>query len=222
MGIQQINMITTVSQFPLDMLFPIEMEIAKPVFKPKRRVQFFEARVVSFLEPCSSMSLDERRQVWYQAKDLEEFKRQARTLCRRLRTSPIVDEETARGLEHRICFERQKNKVLALRCILKAQRRLAHHEQVAMVARKCTAWAKEVAIVEATRDFCEAYHPHLTALVHDVSCSSDFPFALKKREVQTQQTERRVRSRTDTVYQRPCKEETRSAIVETTLVSTIF
>jgi hypothetical protein len=153
--------------------------------QPQRQVRFFEARIVTLLVPGSEMSQEERDEIWYQSIQLEGFKTQARNQCRKMRVCCHIaveeeEKESPRGLEHRVCLERQKNKVLGMRCILKAQSQFSNSDHIAMVAIKCTAWAREVALVEASRDFCEAYHPELTALVPDVAPgSSAFPFALK-------------------------------------------
>ena len=159
----------------------------------KKRVRFHEARVVSLLVPVSEMSQNERDELWYHTSELDAFKTQARNQCRDMRVrcalqlmSPVQQEqhyqESSRGLEHRICLERQKNKVLAIRCTLKAQIRFHNNPMhIAMVATKCTSWAKEVALVEASRDFCDVYHPHLSHLIQDVtSPTSSFPVPLRR------------------------------------------
>jgi hypothetical protein len=178
-----------------------QQRLVKPsmVVKARRRVAFQEFCNVSFITPGSSMSQEERNDVWYHPTDLDDFKCQVRTLCRKLRDAP-ESKESSRGLEHRVCLERQRNKHLAIRCILKAQRRSPCPEFVAMISRKCTAWAKEVALAEASRDFCEAYYPHLAAHVPKVGRSLSFPVPLKKRGLEPNvSSERNIRQRTDTV-----------------------
>jgi len=107
--------------------------------------------------------------------------------------SSLVDElvparttctDKSRGLEYRICLDRQKHKVLALKCILKAQAQFQRRpDTLAQVARKCTAWATEVALTVASRDFCEAYKPHLLHLIPGIQtpCVSGFPLPFKKK-----------------------------------------
>jgi hypothetical protein len=211
-------------------------------------VHFRDARVVSLIEPGSSMTMEERNELWYPTADLDDFKVQARTLSRKLREPaiaaimaeqqlqqqiqeqqqqlqqqeqlqqqlspekcsasfppactenrpirrgegsvsppppplpidssecaaagpPVVAEEgegscdgaDPRGLEHRVCLNRQKNKYLAIRCTLKAQSRSRCPEFIARISSKCTSWAKELAVAEAHRDYCEAYCPQLLA-----------------------------------------------------------
>jgi hypothetical protein len=167
-------------------------------FKTRRRVQFHEARVVTFITPGSWMSKEERDDIWYQQTALDDFKCQARALCRKLRDAPD-ESESSRGLEHRICLERQRNKHLAIRFVLKAQARSSNPEFIATVSSKCTAWATEVALAEASRDFCEAYYPHMASNVPEVGRSLEFPFPIKKRELEEPETERRVRPRNDAI-----------------------
>jgi hypothetical protein len=126
----------------------------------RRRVTFQEPQVVSEVIPCSSMTPEERSEMWYQQTDLIAFKNEARDLSRRLRAFPEQEEE-CRGLEHRISFERQKRKLVAIRAIIKAQAR--YPDQLAMIASRCTAWAKEIALLTGHNDFYRAYNP---ALVH--------------------------------------------------------
>ena len=168
--------------------------IASSNGKRKRKgVRFHEARVVSLLVPGSEMSQTERNVLWYHTSELDAFKTQARNQCRQMRVTCAIEcvspfqqqhlyEESCRGLEHRICLERQKNKVLAIRCTLKAQSRFNHNaDDIALVAVKCTAWAKEVAMVEASRDFCDVYHPHLSSVIQDVaSPTSNFPLPFRR------------------------------------------
>lgn len=209
--------------------------------KPKH-VHFRDARVVSFIAPGSSMTMEERNELWYPTADLDGFKVQARTLSRKLRepalvaaaaaaaeaaamadspqppppegrlllrrcrdgsvsppppplsdcvsSLPAMDDDGSmveddgggnknngsaagagegscdgdpRGLEHRVCLNRQRNKHLAIRCTLKAQSRSRCPEFIARISGKCTQWAKELAVAEADRDYCEAYCPQKLA-----------------------------------------------------------
>jgi len=67
-------------------------------------------------------------------------------------------DECVRGLEQRVSLERQRNKCLTVRCILRAQQRYAGQpEQLAMVAAKCTAWAQQMAHIAAQQDYQHAY-----------------------------------------------------------------
>mmetsp|Transcript_27703 Transcript_27703/g.45991 ORF Transcript_27703/g.45991 Transcript_27703/m.45991 type:complete len:238 (+) Transcript_27703:77-790(+) len=165
--------------------------------KRARRVSFDKAEVVSTVAPSSLMSVSERHGLWYQQTDLSKFKEDARDLCRQIRNcdgvieQPLLDprldaaleaagNECARGLEHRISMERQKNKYLAMRAIVKAQQRYQTPEQLAVVASKCTAWAKEVALCTGYQDFYQAYNPALVHLVPQTP-TVKFPLLSRKR-----------------------------------------
>jgi hypothetical protein len=73
--------------------------------------------------------------------------------------SDVAHEGETRGLEQRVCLNRQRHKYLAIRCTLKAQMESRCPEFIARISNKCTQWAKELAVAEADRDFCEAYCP---------------------------------------------------------------
>jgi hypothetical protein len=161
-----------------------------------KRVSFDKAEVVATVAPASEMSLDERCGLWYQNNELENFKDNARDLCRQIRNCDLVEEQPmldprldvvletedqcARGLEHRISMERQKNKYLTGRAIIKAQKRYTDPEQLAVVASKCTAWAKEVALCTGYQDFYQAYNPALAQLVPQRP-TTNFPLLSRKR-----------------------------------------
>lgn len=167
-----------------------------------RRVSFGTADIVAHLLPSSAMTEEDRNELWYPLGELDALKEEARDLCRQIRDDgPAANtEESRRGLEHRVCVERQRNKILALRCIIKAHRRFQNPEHVAIIARRCTAWAAEVAMVEASKDYCEAYRPGLLSMVPPVKLSPVFPFSTKKRApsppLAIDMPDRRVRPRT--------------------------
>jgi hypothetical protein len=73
--------------------------------------------------------------------------------------SDVTCDGESRGLEHRVCLNRQRHKYLAIRCTLKAQMQSRCPDFIARISSKCTQWAKEIAVAEADRDFCEAYCP---------------------------------------------------------------
>jgi len=142
-----------------------------------RHVQFHEARIVGTVMPCSHMSQQEKEEIWYSNSSLDKFKNQVRSMCRKLRecpqkeakamaTTPDIpadamsaasDESNPRGLEHRVCRKRLRNKQIALRCVLKAQMRSSCPDFIANISSKCTFWAKEIARDEGSRDFAAAY-----------------------------------------------------------------
>lgn len=161
-----------------------------------KRVTFLMAEVVSIVTPSSEMTDRHRCELWYQLSDLADFKTHARELCKSIREcdaifdNPILDasvdlelglrSECARGFEHRISTERQKNKFLAMRAIIKAQQRFKSPERLAIVASKCTAWAKEIALCTGYQDFYKAYNPAMAHLVPSTPLVK-FPLLSRKR-----------------------------------------
>lgn len=154
--------------------------------KTPRRVSFQPTEFSAGNEQLPSrLTLQERNQLWYQQNDLVAFKNEAREISRSLRrnsdsTSRI---EASRGLEHRISMDRQKNKYLAIRAILKAQDSCQSPQELAQVASKCTAWAKEVALLTGHADYYEAYNPHLAHLV-PTTPSMPQPLLLQRKRPQ--------------------------------------
>mmetsp|Transcript_7491 Transcript_7491/g.15643 ORF Transcript_7491/g.15643 Transcript_7491/m.15643 type:complete len:144 (-) Transcript_7491:85-516(-) len=65
----------------------------------------------------------------------------------------------SRGLEQRACLERQRRKFISIRFIVKSQS-LHDPNTLAALSQKCTQWASQLAVQEATRD-------------HDRAMSSD-------------------------------------------------
>jgi hypothetical protein len=76
-----------------------------------------------------------------------------------IRLPSMARNSSTRGLEQRTCDERQRRKYLANRFILKIAPRLylTDPDKLAEVSQKCNAWATELAIEEAARDFERVY-----------------------------------------------------------------
>ena len=145
-----------------------------------KQVTFEQADVVGTVTPSTEMTESDRCELWYQHSDMELFKNQARELSRSIREGeaslehPILDasadlalvgtNDCARGLEHRVLIERQMNKFLVMRTILQAQGHKCP-DQLAVVASRCSAWAKEVALCTGFQDFFQAYNPGMAILV---------------------------------------------------------
>ena len=155
------------------------------IHRQRRRVSFQEPQVVSEVTPCSSMTPEERARTWYSRDDLLAFKNEARDISRRIRFTPESSEaaEEFRGLEHRISFERQQRKYLAIRAIIKAQS--SHPEHLPMIASRSSALAKEIALRVGHRDFYQAYQPELAHLV---------PITLPKTHPESSSTRKRERT----------------------------
>lgn len=132
-----------------------------------------------------ALTTEERDELWYNPSEMNRFKNEARETSRRIRRNCISsNDECTRGLEQRISMDRQRNKWLAIRAILKAQDTCASPHELARIASRCTAWAKEVSLLTGHADYYAAYNP---ALVHLVPKTPSIPQPMdihRKRPVQ--------------------------------------
>lgn len=122
-----------------------------------------EIDVASSSSPLDKLETEEEwRSMWYELSDLEAFREEARILCKQIDISPspgkpcLALDENTRGLEQRCCYERQRRKYLSSRYILRASTQF-EPEKLAAISRKCTAYASDLAIEEAARDYCRAW-----------------------------------------------------------------
>lgn len=163
--------------------------------RPRRTVQFSEARVVGIVANRTEIPQEQSRQIWYPSAELEHFKTEARSLCRQLReqhkaaSGSMNHHQTVvpRGLEQRVCCLRQKHRYLAIRCVLKAQERCRHPDFVGAVAQKCNQWAKEVAQLEAQHDYVDVYRPQLKALLPTVKDIPMYELPIQSRKRKSQE-----------------------------------
>jgi hypothetical protein len=146
--------------------------------KRSRHVRFSEARVVATVVNRLDLSQEQAHQIWYPSSELEQFKTEARILCRRLReqqqqqkkeNNPQEHVLIPRGLEQRVCGQRQRRRYLALCCVLKAQQKCRCSDFIGRVAHKCTQWATDIAHLEGQHDYCDVYHPELKTLLPKVT-----------------------------------------------------
>lgn len=168
-----------------------KQQLSSPVPTQQRqenKVSFNKKEVISRIMASSDMRTEERNEIWYNHAELNEFKNEAKSLSRKLlqernqqSNQTADDNRCTRGLEHRISEERQRKKCLVMKAILKAQRRFKNNpEKLALIAVKCTAWAREVALCTGYRDFYLAYKPSMLHLVPKVP-RVEFPMISKKR-----------------------------------------
>lgn len=157
--------------------------------------------VVCNIMPSSSMNQSERDIRWYSAEEFTSFKNTVRTISKKIRdrngpcgsdssfishtqnsTSRIyydidgtcISDGCNRGLEFRMSLERQRNKIIAKKAVLEAQRRLKRKNlydasrgiipdridsdnRLAIVAAKFSLSARDVAIRTGMIDFITAY-----------------------------------------------------------------
>lgn len=132
-----------------------------------KKVSFPFQMIVFIPQPILKPSGTDCGLLWYLQNELNLFRSQARDMCRLMRTfthrnlctlswdNPESKCDT-RGLEQRSCFERQRRKFMTNRFILKASHVLSA-DRLADLSRNVTAWAVDIAVQEAIRDFHRAY-----------------------------------------------------------------
>ncbi len=131
-----------------------------------RKVSFPSEMTAVIPDPTSASSVD-FEQFWYLQDELTLFRSQARDMCRHMRNFTNISLCTlswdnmenkcdTRGLEQRSCLERQRRKFITNKFILKASHELSA-DRLAELTTKVTAWAVELAVQEAIRDFHRAY-----------------------------------------------------------------
>ena len=104
------------------------------------------------------------------------------------------DVETPRGLEYRVCQERQRRKGLVGKLIVQSQRQMDSN-QLAALAHRCNQWAARTAHDEATLDFARVYGPHTACVLaqneqlSSSSSSSSIPALGCKRSRSPQEDE---------------------------------
>jgi hypothetical protein len=79
--------------------------------------------------------------------------------------------------------QRQKHRMMTIRCTLSAARRGLREEQLSLVASKCTRWNQEVAFAQGCHDYASVYDPKLLSIIPTMTVCSippEFPFALKR------------------------------------------
>ena len=163
---------------------------------------------------------------WYEAEDLGNFREEARTICRQLRlttrthsyradtaslsSSPEEQSQSSlcsmavntqtRGLESRMCLERQRRKYLTTKAVVRAQSKL-NPERLAALSMRCTRWAALLAREEGARDYIRAYREDecdANLNVTDSNSTLKFKRCLAATTADDIYSERRVRQRAST------------------------
>jgi len=150
-------------------------------------------------------SLD-KKTLWYQDCEIDQFRTDARLLCRQARQGiPLPAGESVRGLEYRSTQHRQQRRQSIVKCIIRAQHRASSPRQLAHVYRRCSKWAIIAAAAMANNDFCEAYDLPRFACEIPPMADHPLPFRTKSDEdskraaVPSVSIERIVRQRTGAV-----------------------
>jgi hypothetical protein len=122
---------------------------------------------------CSSsprlLKEEAEEELWYLPCDLEKFKKAAANIIisGKNKHTDGGDEDDVSGLE-RYTSIRAKPKMMAIKCILLAQKQNVGHEFVALVSQECSALATELAFSQGFQDYCQAYsssdHCHYSCL----------------------------------------------------------
>lgn len=138
------------------------------------------------IESLALLSVSEKDHLWFTDYEIESFKVRARALCKDIKLGITDDatsnEENIRGLELRLCQERQRRKYMILQAILRAQKRYKDPKQLSNIARKCSVWSKAVAAIVAQRDYCCLYEPNRIATVAGFPPLSNYPLPFKTKE----------------------------------------
>jgi hypothetical protein len=163
----------------------------------RKRVSFcdVEASIIPTPSPLDQLaSMQEWTSIaWYHKREICNFRREYRDLCLQMRyildtqelssliksipkihSMLLAQDDQTRGLERKTCLIRQRKAIHATRCILRA----AHHpfirstpDQLAALARKCTAWAASLAHVQGQCDEVRAAAPAAATTV-DATCAN--------------------------------------------------
>ena len=138
----------------------------------------------------SKATKEELKSLWHDPKEISTFKNNVRKLVTKGSTEKA---ETRRGLES-CTYERQLQRHRTIQCIVSSFKKGMTPEQTAEIAKRCSEWNKDVAILQACHDYFEVHQPELS-LPHIDNTPPAFPFQLK-RASNSNTTQRRVRRRT--------------------------
>lgn len=165
------------------------------IAEPNRKVHFFESSSLSSSSFCAqhsthndtdsaigrsesanndkrgtSTSIDndndnDNDNVWYSKSELAEFTRQARDHVLGLDHKWENTDRCTRGYE-RYDFARAQQKAMTRNIILLLmQQKSLSDEEKSLIAHRSSAWAVDEAFLTGCKDFCEAYHPHVSHLL---------------------------------------------------------
>ena len=115
--------------------------------------------------------LADRNRIWYQEREMKAFRSEAKELslfikrhkkcnrdCPVLCCMMATKDGCTRGLEQRVCLERQRRRYLGNRGIIAAHKSMQYSpDRLARLASKCNRWASRIAVAEAAHDFFQAY-----------------------------------------------------------------
>ncbi|CAB9519341.1 expressed unknown protein [Seminavis robusta] len=108
------------------------MHMVLPSIHPlseQKRVTFRSTRTEVHIESLALLPDDKKDELWHKDTDIEAFKARERLLCEEIRLG-LSNEQNTRGLELRLCQERQKRKYMIIHAILRAQKRYKDPKQL--------------------------------------------------------------------------------------------
>jgi hypothetical protein len=178
------------------------MDVMKSFLIPTKRVRFSPTVCATAPGP---LLFEEVKDLWYDRSELTAFKSRARKAVSESRKANDLSTTTTttttsldlRGLEY-CTDERQKHKFMAIRCIISASsRRGLQPDQLGSIARKCSAWNQQNAVLQGCHDYCNVYNPVMVKSIPQLdNTPPEFPIAMRKRKVTDPiPSQRRVRSR---------------------------
>lgn len=148
---------------------------------PPRKVHFQDTIIEVHIESLAALTDAEKEKLWFTETEIEGFKVKARALCEDIKLG-VTEEENTRGLELRLCQERQRRKFMILQAILRAQKRFKDSKHLSNIARKCSVWSKAVAAILAQRDYCLLYEPARISSVPAFPAMGDYPLPFKAKD----------------------------------------
>lgn len=151
-----------------------------PRARQRRGVSFRDTRTEIFVESLARLSEAERDQLWYKDTEIESFKSRERQLCIDVKLG--LTEESTRGLELRLCHDRQRRKYLILQAVLRAQKRCQDPKQLANIARRCSGWSKTISAIVAQRDYCDIYEPAKLATIASFPPLENYPLPFRPKD----------------------------------------
>jgi hypothetical protein len=151
-----------------------------PRTRSRRDVSFRDTRTEIFVESLARLSEAERDQLWYNDTEIESFKARERQLCEDVKLG--LTKENTRGLELRLCHDRQRRKYMILQAVLRAQKRYRDPKQLSNIARKCNGWSKTVAVIVAQRDYYDLYEPAKLATIASFPPLKNYPLPFRPKD----------------------------------------
>lgn len=138
----------------------------------RKQVSFDAYVEIELIEPISEMTEEEKHDIWYHRCELEDFKYQARKLCKTEFKSKSSkggqqqqqqQQESTRGLEcyfpQRMRDARRTNDQV-LGAYLFSSGNNSEEQLLGQMAEQCNAEARHLALAMGVQDFYEAYFPH--------------------------------------------------------------